>query len=39
MRQPITKPAWLARMKRKDGTTSTMQHGIQAHQYSFVQAA
>ena len=23
MRQPITKPAWLARMKRKDGTTST----------------
>ena len=21
-RQPITKPAWLARMKRKDGTTS-----------------
>ena len=30
MRQPITKPAWLARMKRKDGTTSTTSAAPQA---------
>ena len=31
MRQPVTKPAWLARMKRKDGTTSTTSAAPQAH--------
>ena len=30
VRQPITKPAWLARMKRKDGTTSTTNAAPQA---------
>ena len=30
MRQPATKPAWLARMKRKDGTTSTTNAAPQA---------
>ena len=30
MRQPATKPAWLARMKRKDGTTSTTSAAPQA---------
>ena len=30
IRQPITKPAWLARMKRKDGTTSTTNAAPQA---------
>ena len=30
MRQPITKPAWLAKMKRKDGTTSTTSAAPQA---------
>ena len=30
MRQPVTKPAWLARMKRKDGTTSTASAAPQA---------
>ena len=30
MRQPVTKSAWLARAKRKDGTTSTTSAAPQA---------